>query len=155
MAVPVLRPSDRLHDPTTVEWCSGQEVERRQHRVDQGEPGHERPHVGTAGTGVSEPPGNRREPCERCARDRSGRGDPPFGSGGRRFAVEPRQAAERPELDRLGADAEPASRECVCELVDQDRREEADHAGEGPSPPGRAGEARPQQMAMIATLQCA
>ena len=74
----------------------------------------------------------------------------------RRFAVEAGDAAERPQLDRRGADAEAARDERMPELVGDDRGEERDD-GESPAaprPPYTSREARAERPGRSAsTLQ--
>jgi hypothetical protein len=57
---------------------------------------------------------------------RPGDGDQTVGAGAGRLAVEPGDATERPQIDRLGAHSVVARHHRVAELVREDRREERD-----------------------------
>ncbi len=127
----VLRPAHCPDDPAAVEWCSGQDVERRQHEVDGGEPGERDDDRSGSSHGVEAVCDRHREPADNGVAQWTGRGDEPFCPWRGRITVESGHPAETPELDRFGADPKPLGDECMGKLVDEDGDEEADDA-DGP-----------------------
>ena len=99
---------------------------------------------------AADPARGRRRQCEagtegdgtdRQADERTRDGDQTVGTRGRWLTVEPGDAAECPQVDRLGLDAVAAGDEGMAELVGEDREEEGDHgddAGNDAEPSGQA-----------------
>jgi hypothetical protein len=75
------------------------------------------------------------------AGERTGGGDPSLRLRGGGLAAEAGDAAERPQLDRLGGDAEAAGGERVTELVEDDREEETERADDRRADADHAAEA--------------
>ena len=69
-----------------------------------------------------------------------GDGDQAVGLGCGGFPIETGDAAERPEVDRLGVDAVAACDECMAELVQQDGGEERDGGDQARDDAERDGE---------------
>ena len=134
VAAPVLRPADRLDDTATVERCSRQQVERSEDRVDDREPHHDGGDRTVELSRTGRPPDAGEHDGEPEARKRPGGSDPALGACRRRLALQPCDATERPQLDRLGLDVVAAGGQRVGELVHEDRDEEADDSDRGGGP---------------------